>query len=1097
MNGKFFGRQQKISLVFILFTFFVSIVFCQENQINDNKKLKEEILAVFKTGSEEGLRDFVKSNKDSIENKFIVNFAESGVKERNQEWLKISEIIAEEKRDEKALAGVYYNMGEYYRATDGERAIGYFDKALLIYVKLDDLIGQGNVYIKRGWIFFAGGENARAFEMYDYALGLFEKVDDSKGMGNVYLGKGVVYTCMGNNAKGLEMYDKALPFFEKIGDSTGQGNVYLSKGDVYLYTGKHSNALEMYDKVLPFIEKNVNPILMGHVCFKKGRVYFNIGQNEKSLELYNKAFLIFQKEGDILDQGNVLWTKGEVYLYSGDNSKAIELYDKALIFFKKIGEPRGQGSVYNSKGEIYYRIGHYFKALEMYDRALTFFEKSENSLGLGNVYSNKGNVYFRTGNNSKSLENYNKALTFLEKAGDPMGQGDAYWRKGVIYFVMGNNSNALEMYGQALHFFEKSKNLWGQGNVCHSQGEIYFRTGDNSKALCSYDKAQTFFLKAEDPLGQGEVYLSIGEIYFKNGEFFKSLEMYDKAFVLCKKGGDVESESYALLAKARVLAKQGKNDDSRVLFEKSISNLEKIRGQTIFSAMQMTFMGKVYDKYEEIALFMLNNKYYERGFKYTESMKSRVFLDLLAEGLVKLDKGITPNLKQKKDNFVSKLSILSKEINTTAGKQDEKKLKELKDQYSKVESEFEELLIKIRLKNPLYASVRYPEPVSVQDLQDTVLEEGELLLRYFIAKDKIYVFLISKEDFKVVTLKDTAKDINEIVEQYLIAVEENNPRRMKEYGKALYQKLVKPLETWIKNREEIIIIPDRELATVPFESLVMDDTQSRKPVYLLEKYRIKYIQSASALAILRKHYQRQGAGKHFIGFGDPVYDYENFKQDKPEKGSFARSREKSDEISQIHRGRYQREGGVLNRLKGSGEEVNAIAELFKKQEHQAVVYEREKATEEKAKSPDIREFDYIHLSCHGVLGDGFQGLVLSQIPGSSEDGYLTLNEIMNSDYNAKLVVLSACRTGKGKMERAEGVTGLTRAVMYAGTPAVIASLWDVDDKATKELMIRFYRYMLGENSSKEEALRQAKLDLIKGKKYASPVHWSAFVMYGE
>jgi CHAT domain-containing protein len=104
---------------------------------------------------------------------------------------------------------------------------------------------------------------------------------------------------------------------------------------------------------------------------------------------------------------------------------------------------------------------------------------------------------------------------------------------------------------------------------------------------------------------------------------------------------------------------------------------------------------------------------------------------------------------------------------------------------------------------------------------------------------------------------------------------------------------------------------------------------------------------------------------------------------------------------------------------------------------------------------------------------------------------------MNCDYNAKLVVLSACQTGTGKMERAEGVTGLTRAVMYAGTPAVMASLWKVDDNATKELMINFYRNMLEKNLDKTEALRQAKLELLKTKQYASPLFWSAFVLYGE
>jgi len=83
------------------------------------------------------------------------------------------------------------------------------------------------------------------------------------------------------------------------------------------------------------------------------------------------------------------------------------------------------------------------------------------------------------------------------------------------------------------------------------------------------------------------------------------------------------------------------------------------------------------------------------------------------------------------------------------------------------------------------------------------------------------------------------------------------------------------------------------------------------------------------------------------------------------------------------------------------------------------------------------------------------------------------------------------------MEKSEGVTGLTRAVMYAGTPAVVASLWNVDDTATKELMVIFYKNLLEKNMDKTEALRQAKLEMIKNKTYASPLFWSAFVMYGE
>lgn len=189
----------------------------------------------------------------------------------------------------------------------------------------------------------------------------------------------------------------------------------------------------------------------------------------------------------------------------------------------------------------------------------------------------------------------------------------------------------------------------------------------------------------------------------------------------------------------------------------------------------------------------------------------------------------------------------------------------------------------------------------------------------------------------------------------------------------------------------------------------------------------------------------------------------------------------------------------MDRLPHSGEEIKTIARLFEKESLKSVAHLREQAAEEQAKAANMKDFDYIHFSCHGLLSDDFQSLVLSKLPldKSKEDDYFTLNEVMNCDYHAKLVVLTACETGSGKMYKGEGVTGLTRAVMYAGTPAVVASLWKVDDTATKELMINFYKNMLEKNLDKTEALRQAKLDMIKNKKYTSPLYWSAFVMYGE
>ncbi|NIM10412.1 MAG: hypothetical protein GTN82_00340, partial [Candidatus Aminicenantes bacterium] len=239
------------------------------------------------------------------------------------------------------------------------------------------------------------------------------------------------------------------------------------------------------------------------------------------------------------------------------------------------------------------------------------------------------------------------------------------------------------------------------------------------------------------------MYGSKGDIYSRIGENFRALEMYNKALPFFKKKGDIELESVALHTKAKVWVKLEKKDEAMDLFEKGIANLEKVRAQTAFSEMKRTFMEKFYKQYVETVMFMLENKHENKGFKYAESMRARVFLDQIAEGLVRLDKGLTQELKQNRDNLVAKLSLLGKKMHQTAGKKEEKKLLELKEQYRKVESEFEDLLVKIRLSNPLYASVRYPQPITVRTLQTEVLKKGEILVRYFISPDKLYVFLIS------------------------------------------------------------------------------------------------------------------------------------------------------------------------------------------------------------------------------------------------------------------------------------------------------------------------------------------------------------------
>ncbi|KJR40428.1 hypothetical protein MCHI_003650 [Candidatus Magnetoovum chiemensis] len=271
---------------------------------------------------------------------------------------------------------------------------------------------------------------------------------------------------------------------------------------------------------------------------------------------------------------------------------------------------------------------------------------------------------------------------------------------------------------------------------------------------------------------------------------------------------------------------------------------------------------------------------------------------------------------------------------------------------------------------------------------------------------------------------------------------------------------------------------------------------------MVEKYVMKYSQSSSVLEFQRTHSEEKAQNDCFIGFGDPVYDYANFKAGKPEKDASTKGAVSEDdsrgEYAQIIKSRYAREGGALDRLPGSGEEVKTIASIFKENAKKAEEDLRLDAREERAKKADMGECGYIHFSTHGILSDTTQAIALSQIPKAEEDGFLTLGEIMNDlKYNAKLVVLSACQTGLGvKVRRGEGVTSLARAIMYAGTPTVIASLWNVGDIGTKELMVGLYTEMIKNGLTAEESLRKVKLEMMRSAEYSHPYFWSGFVLYG-
>jgi len=279
------------------------------------------------------------------------------------------------------------------------------------------------------------------------------------------------------------------------------------------------------------------------------------------------------------------------------------------------------------------------------------------------------------------------------------------------------------------------------------------------------------------------------------------------------------------------------------------------------------------------------------------------------------------------------------------------------------------------------------------------------------------------------------------------------------------------------------------------------------PRRLLEDHEVVFVPSASVLVALRQeHAPGSPARTRVAVLADPV-----FAADDPRVHAGPRSARRP------HRSAADlpddRPGVAGLTRAASGVAPNGFARLpFSRAEAKAMSALvppafLQKATDFAASrrlvtDGGLAEDRIVHFATHGLLNTehpDLSGLVLSlvDVKGAPVDGFLRMQEIYNLRLPADLVVLSACQTALGREIRGEGLVGLTRGFMYAGARSVMASLWQVDDESTAELMKRFYRAMLREGRRPAAALRAAQLEMSRDKRWSAPFYCAGFVLQGE
>src|SRR6185436_4927247 len=380
-----------------------------------------------------------------------------------------------------------------------------------------------------------------------------------------------------------------------------------------------------------------------------------------------------------------------------------------------------------------------------------------------------------------------------------------------------------------------------------------------------------------------------------------------------------------------------------------------------------------------------------------------------------------------------------------------------------------------------------PAAPSVEEIRQ-LLDDDTVLVEYSLGDPRSYTWVVTRGSLRSFELPArTAIDALARRVHALLSARQSPKPEVEAALAELSRMIVAPIASELRARR-VVIAAEGALQYIPFAALPA--TSPRTP--LIADHEIVAIPSAATLALLRRGENAGTPEKTLIVLADSVFSAHDPRIERAKAAALKQTGAASDLRRSLER---------MQRLPFTRLEADSIARFVPPASlRKTLDFE---ASRETAVGDEIRRYRIVHFATHAVLDSEhpeLSGIVLSLFDrgGRPQDGFVRLSDIYRLRLPAELVVLSACRTALGKEIKGEGLIGLTRGFMHAGAPRVVASLWKVDDRATAELMRRFYEGMLGPRRLRPaEALRAAQLEMRGTAMWRQPYYWAGFLLQGE
>jgi CHAT domain-containing protein/uncharacterized protein HemY len=937
--------------------------------------------------------------------------------------------------------------------------------ALNIYREIEDREGEAASLGNSGIESFNLGNPEQAIDFYQQSLAICREIEDRLKEAYALNNIGNVYNGLADYEKAIDFYQQSLATFLEIENRLEEAKVLGNIGNVYNSLDDYEQAIAFYRESLVLAREFESPQAEATALGGLGNVYNSQGKYEQAIDFHQQSLAIARKIDSPQAEASSLTNLGNVYNSQGKYEQAIDFYQQSLAIKREIGDRQGEANSLANLGSVYDSQGKYEQAIDFYQQSLTIAREIESPHLEATSLGNLGSVYNSQGKYAQAIDFNQQSLTIAREIESPQTESNALTNLGNVYSNLGNDEKSIDFHQQSLAIARKIESPHLEATSLGNLGNVYSGMEEYEKAIAFHQQSLVIFREIGEPQEEAASLTNLGNVYNNLADYDQAVDLYQQSLVINREIGDRQGEATALGNLGVAYYSLADYEQAVNLYQQSLAIKREI-GDRQGEANALTNLGEAYLKKKVLAsavssLFDAISIY--ESLRTSELLdQDRInFFETQTQAYTDLVRALVSQNQYSDALEVSERGRTRSFVHLISGR-----------------------LAESSETQTLEDSLSFGDMQKVAEAQQSVLVEYSLVT----TPDDTFLLYIwvmqptGKLDFRQVPLGDDPARLAELVRQsresigvrgrgFVLAEPDRTETAATDKLRELHQLMIEPIADLLPTdpEKQVVFIPQGDLFLVPFPALMNASGE-----YLVEQHTMLTAPSIQVLDLTRQQATANADNASadltaLLAVGNPVMP----EVWNPETGVSAQ----------------------LLPLMGAEQEANAVADFFNTEALLGA-----EATEQIVKQ-QMGNARIVHLATHGLLEYGTpEESGVRDVPGAialtptqDEDGLLTAAEILELDLKADLVVLSACDTGLGTIT-GDGVIGLSRSLIAAGTPSVIVSLWSIPDAPTADLMTEFYRQRQ-QGKDKAQALRQAMLTTMET--HPNPGDWAAFTLIGE